>query len=523
MKKLLTALITLALVLLCAAAMAEIDIDLSFPDPAFNQYIREYFDKDRDGLINNAELAVIEAKTEIRRYESRMKNMKGIELFKNLEELETTRGDLEELDVSKNTKLRKLVIDHNYKLKKLTLGNHERLDELDLTTNYMTTLDLSGVEAIGWLGCDYNKLASLDLSGTKVEVLSCSNNGMTSLKLGKQDGLRHLDCIDNNLRSVDISQCSELDYMTRREPDGEDDKYIGWGYPSYNSSGLFIDQKTALITSMGEVNTQITKMTVDKAEVTLDRTPDKKNPTLALKPVVTPKNARTAMLKWTSSDPKVVKVDAKTGVITGLKAGTATITCTAPNSSGIKATCKVKVVDKLVLEISLNKQGEVVLTRTAKKLNPTLKLKAKVLPDTAANKEVTWSSSKPKVVQVDKKTGKLTALKPGTAVITCKATDGTGVKAAIKVTVKDTLVNSITLNKKKASLKVGKTLQLKIKKIKPADAVNQEVKWKSSDKKIATVDKDGKITAKKPGTCEITCTAKDGSKVYVKCKVTVKK
>ena len=75
MKKLLTALITLALVLLCAAAMAEIDIDLSFPDPAFNQYIREYFDKDRDGLINNAELAVIEAKTEIRRYESRMKNM----------------------------------------------------------------------------------------------------------------------------------------------------------------------------------------------------------------------------------------------------------------------------------------------------------------------------------------------------------------------------------------------------------------------------------------------------------------
>ena len=86
----------------------------------------------------------------------------------------------------------------------------------------------------------------------------------------------------------------------------------------------------------------------------------------------------------------------------------------------------------------------------------------------------------------------------------------------------DKRVTAITLNKKTATLKAGKTLQLKIKKITPKDAVNQKVKWKSSNRKVATVDKNGKVTAVKAGTCKITCTAADGSKVCVVCEITVK-
>ena len=76
---------------------------------------------------------------------------------------------------------------------------------------------------------------------------------------------------------------------------------------------------------------------------------------------------------------------------------------------------------------------------------------------------------------------------------------------------------TITLNKTKATIKKGKTLKLTVKKIEPENA---KITWKSSDKKIATVDKNGKVKAKKKGKCTITCTTSTG--VQATCRITVK-
>ncbi len=73
--------------------------------------------------------------------------------------------------------------------------------------------------------------------------------------------------------------------------------------------------------------------------------------------------------------------------------------------------------------------------------------------------------------------------------------------------------SSVKLNKTKASVVVGKTVQLKVKNTK------KKVKWSSSKKSVATVNSKGLVTAKKAGTTTIK--AKVGSKT-LKCKVTVK-
>ena len=64
-----------------------------------------------------------------------------------------------------------------------------------------------------------------------------------------------------------------------------------------------------------------------------------------------------------------------------------------------------------------------------------------------------------------------------------------------------------------AVVAVGKSVTLK---------ANKKVTWKSSNKKIATVDQNGKVTAKKAGKVTITCTAQDAGKKKATCVITVK-
>jgi uncharacterized protein YjdB len=144
-----------------------------------------------------------------------------------------------------------------------------------------------------------------------------------------------------------------------------------------------------------------------------------------------------------------------------------------------------------------------------------------VSPSNATNKKVTWKSSDPSIASVNKTTGKVTTKKTGKVTITCTAADGSGVKATCKITVKQP-VTKITLSKSKVTLKKGKTVTLK-KTVEPSSANTKTVTWKSSNKKVATVDKNGKVKAVGPGTATITCTATDGSGKKATCTVKVTK
>ena len=94
------------------------------------------------------------------------------------------------------------------------------------------------------------------------------------------------------------------------------------------------------------------------------------------------------------------------------------------------------------------------------------------------------------------------------------------VKATCKVTVVQKVV-SVKLSAKSKTIKKGKSFTLKATVL-PTNANMKAVTFTSTNKKVATVNSKGKVTAKKKGTCYITATAKDGSKKYAKCKIVVK-
>lgn len=147
-----------------------------------------------------------------------------------------------------------------------------------------------------------------------------------------------------------------------------------------------------------------------------------------------------------------------------------------------------------------------------------------VEPDTAVDTSVTYISSDKTVAKVTKK-GVITAVGPGTAVISIESNDGSGKYAEIEVTVNPTKVTRIKLSATKIVLSknTGKSVKIKAK-VYPDNADNKKVTYKSSNPKVVAVDKNtGKLKPKKAGTVTITCTSSDGSKVKSSCKVVVKK
>ena len=152
------------------------------------------------------------------------------------------------------------------------------------------------------------------------------------------------------------------------------------------------------------------------------------------------------------------------------------------------------------------------------------KLNWKILPsdpytEALALEDLTFSSSNPSAVTVDEE-GNVKGIAYGTAVITVRSANGAanGIQAACTVTVARPGVTGIRLNKTKATLDAGDTLQL-TGTISPGDA-DEALTWSSSNASVASVSSSGKVTAKGSGTARIT--AKAGSATAV-CTVTVRK
>lgn len=164
-----------------------------------------------------------------------------------------------------------------------------------------------------------------------------------------------------------------------------------------------------------------------------------------------------------------------------------------------------------VTGVTLNK------TTLAKFIGDTEKLTATVLPANATDKTVTWTTSDAKIATVSTD-GTVTSVAAGIATITAKADTKTAT-CEVTVTAPVIAAESVELDKATATGVVGQSVSL-VSTVKPANATDKTVTWKSSSDAIATVDTNGKVTYVAAGDADITVTTKSGSKTAV-CKVTV--
>lgn len=227
-----------------------------------------------------------------------------------------------------------------------------------------------------------------------------------------------------------------------------------------------------------------------KVTVTLDKT----SATIYTGKTVTLKatsNDTAKTVTYTTSNKAVATVSS-TGVVKGVKAGTAVITANCGNAT---ATCKVTVKAP---SVKFAKKSAVVYKGKTATVKATL----------AGVSSVTYKSSNTKIATVNSKTGTVKGIKAGTVTIT--ATSGK-LKATYKLTVKNP---TFTLTKSSATITKGKTTTIRSKAT-PVSTVT----YTTSNKKVATVTGKGVVKGISKGKATITVKCNGITKKFV---VTVK-
>ena len=203
--------------------------------------------------------------------------------------------------------------------------------------------------------------------------------------------------------------------------------------------------------------------------------------------VTTVENGDISQVAFTTSDRKVATVD-NNGKITAVGTGTATITANTYN--GLKAKCKV-TVKKLADSIKLDK------TSITLGVGEQYDFSSSIPNGTAAYFR-SYYSDNTAIATVQKSGGLMTAKTAGTTTIRCKLSSGR--EATCKVTVKSAPSN-VTLNYTTNTLKVGQREAIKVTY--NNNAYSFKNKWTSSNTYVATVNSDGKVSAKSLGSTTI--------------------
>lgn len=205
-------------------------------------------------------------------------------------------------------------------------------------------------------------------------------------------------------------------------------------------------------------------------------------------------------ITYESSNPSVATVDAS-GKITGIAAGNAVVSAKVGE---IQQSCQVTVLPYIVTFKA--SQYDV---KATKKVTVKVQLES-------GDKVKKYTSSNTKVATVTSK-GVVKGKKAGTVKITVETIKGAKATCKVKVSPKIVKTKKLKVNKSKVVLKKGATFKIKVT-ISPSTST-EPATYKSSNKKVASVNSKGVIKGKRKGNCIIT--VKSGSKTK-KILVTVK-
>lgn len=208
-----------------------------FPDQYFREWVNSYA-AGGNGILSDEEISKLTAITlngTMGEFGGVVKDLTGIEIFKNLTYLNVTSCDLSTIDFNKTPKLVEVWVDNNAKLgtidvsmlsdleflsadgcnlDSIDVSHNEKLKKLYCMRNNLTSIDLSHNPELTLIHLSGNKLTSLDFThNPKLETVSVHSNELTSIDLSQCHAVRSLFVHTNHLTSIDVSQMPDLFWL----------------------------------------------------------------------------------------------------------------------------------------------------------------------------------------------------------------------------------------------------------------------------------------------------------------------
>ena len=248
----------------------------------------------------------------------------------------------------------------------------------------------------------------------------------------------------------------------------------------------------------------VTDIKTDKTSITLEE-----GKTSKIKTDILPSNATNKSVNWKSNNESVAVVSSK-GLIEAIGIGNAVITVTTQDGNktaniNVTVTKKVDNLDSICK--STLKEG---FPKRSYTLTFLQAINVKYFNDSLIKDKITWSSSNPSIVKVDRK-GNVLAIGTGKAYVSVSCNNKVYDKTEINAIKRDSVkANKITLSPSSLTINVGVTKSVNATVL-PKNASIKSLKWDSSDNTIAKVNNKGQIIGIKKGSAKISVSTIDGS------------
>ena len=211
---------------------------------------------------------------------------------------------------------------------------------------------------------------------------------------------------------------------------------------------------------------------------------------------------------WTTSNPSIATVSSS-GLVSGVAPGNVTITATSEGKSGTAQISVFAPAPTPVATVTVTPASSTLAAGATTQLTATLR---DANGNTLTGRAVTWSSSNASVATVDGN-GKVTAVAPGTAIITATSEGKSGTAQVTVTAPPPTPVGSVIVTPSTASVQVGTstTLTATVRDASGNVLQGRSVTWSSSNTAVASVSSSGVVTGVAAGTATITATSEGKS------------
>lgn len=235
---------------------------------------------------------------------------------------------------------------------------------------------------------------------------------------------------------------------------------------------------------------QMTSLSLDKSTIRLLEGKSTK-----IRAIIKPSNASVKKVTWSSTDESVATIDVN-GNIYAVAEGVCKIRAKAADGSNKKAECWLYVIPRVEASSVVISQKDLFLP-----VGSAENLQVSVLPSN--NTDSISFSSDNKLIATVNQNGRVRAIRPGQATITCSTSSGKSATSTVTV---------LGLNFESLNLNLYETQTLRL------EGMSAGVIWESEDPTVATVATNGLVTSRKAGSTRIIASVK-GIKLY--CRVTV--